>query len=240
MGLKLNNMKLSLTFFVLFFYQICICQHQAKIKYIYPDYLQINNKSVRELSKQEAILDKINKSTEKLVFELIFDGNKSVFRVENKLDLDSEPNITSRIANSLPKTFLDFENKTIYNLLKIGSQTFFIREDSKINWQIQDETKSIFGYKCRKAVIVDDIEKNIITEAWFTTEIPLNIGPSEFYGLPGLILSVKNYNSNGEVFSGFEVLDIDLSKQKKIILPNLKSITRQEFEEIIDSSRSRF
>jgi len=232
-------MKLYLSFFVLFVSYVGLSQSQAKIKYVYPDYIQMSKNSTKKLSKQESILDNIAKSTEKIVFELIFDGNVSVFRVEDKLDLDSEPNLTSKIANSLPKTFVDFKTKTSYSLLILGKETFFIKENSNKDWQIKNSTKSIYGYKCRKAVIIDDIDKNIVTEAWFTTEIPLNIGPSNYHGLPGLIISLKNYNSQGEVYSGFEVLDVDLSKQSKVIIPNILSITRVEFDEIVNKEFKR-
>lgn len=36
------------------------------------------------------------------------------------------------------------------------------------------------------------IEKEVVVEAWYTPEVPINHGPSEYWGLPGLILAVSD------------------------------------------------
>lgn len=56
-------------------------------------------------------------------------------------------------------------------------------------WQMTEETDTVFGYLCQKAVI-DYGGRNY--SAWFTTEIPINDGPWKFHSLPGLILKVSD------------------------------------------------
>lgn len=56
-------------------------------------------------------------------------------------------------------------------------------------WSILDEKKDILGYTCRKAECTFRGRKYI---AWFTTEIPVSNGPWKFWGLPGLILEVRD------------------------------------------------
>jgi len=68
---------------------------------------------------------------------------------------------------------------------------------SVLNWEITDEEKEINGYKVRKAVtdsyfLLDDPLDDFYGKAiaWFTTEIPIPVGPARYYGLPGLIVEL--------------------------------------------------
>ena len=60
-----------------------------------------------------------------------------------------------------------------------------------IRWSLCDEYKSILGYKCQKATCSFRGRSYI---AWYTSDIPLKMGPYKFSGLPGLILSISDTN----------------------------------------------
>lgn len=85
--------------------------------------------------------------------------------------------------------YKDFESNKILCELSDGIDVYQINDKLfDWNWQISNETKEIAGYTCRKAT------SNLMGyyfEAWYTDEIPINIGPEKFDGLPGLILYVK-------------------------------------------------
>lgn len=57
----------------------------------------------------------------------------------------------------------------------------------KIEWQICDSISTISGYNAQMATC-HFRGRNYV--AWFTTEIPVPLGPWKFSGLPGLIISV--------------------------------------------------
>lgn len=74
-----------------------------------------------------------------------------------------------------------------------------IEFESKINWELINESKIIDGYKCFKAVatLVDySFMKNPSSEvtAWYCPEIPINLGPKRLNGLPGLIFESNERN----------------------------------------------
>ena len=87
-----------------------------------------------------------------------------------------------------------------------------------IDWELGSESKEVGGYTCFKATAVvpkeslkwfnfswsdlaspsEATEKDIKlsqVEAWYTMQIPLQHGPAEFWGLPGLILEVSTENT---------------------------------------------
>ncbi len=60
-------------------------------------------------------------------------------------------------------------------------------------WTLLPDTTRILGFLCYKATckaaILDTKIRNYTV--WYTPEIPTPVGPSKFYGLPGLILGVE-------------------------------------------------
>lgn len=83
------------------------------------------------------------------------------------------------IVRSLP------ENKILY-YDKVGLEKYFYEEIMPDwNWEIGDSTKTILGYEC--LVATTDFHGRRWT-VWFTTDIPLGVGPWKLGGLPGLIL----------------------------------------------------
>jgi GLPGLI family protein len=58
-----------------------------------------------------------------------------------------------------------------------------------MNWTIEPETAVFFDYPCQKASLRF---RGRNYEAWFAPQIPINDGPWKFFGLPGLILKVKD------------------------------------------------
>lgn len=74
-------------------------------------------------------------------------------------------------------------------------ETMFCYEENKpeLNWRIHNNRKVIANYPCQNATVRF---RGRNYEAWFTTEIPISVGPYKFGGLPGLILKIQDSNQN--------------------------------------------
>lgn len=91
-----------------------------------------------------------------------------------------------------------------------------------IEWKILDETKIVNGYTVQKATTQSynypkDSSSNFgIATAWFTTEIPVSIGPYRYHGLPGLILelSFERYGAT------YKATNIDFDTP--VVIPEIK------------------
>ncbi len=59
----------------------------------------------------------------------------------------------------------------------------------RFNWQITDEKEEVLGYSCRKATTSYGGREWTV---FFTTEIPVSLGPWKLSGLPGLILKAED------------------------------------------------
>lgn len=77
----------------------------------------------------------------------------------------------------------------IYLLTSVGSNSYKVKEDRNIEWQIQNETKTINDFNVQKATTNFAGRK---WTAWFTAEVPFSDGPYKFSGLPGLIVQLED------------------------------------------------
>jgi GLPGLI family protein len=105
----------------------------------------------------------------------------------------------------------------------------FLVVDTLFNykWQITNEADTILGLKCFKSTC--QIPIGVVT-AWFCPDIPVNDGPLQYGGLPGLILKLDAQNN---VITATGIQQID-DKQFGIEKPkNGKRISRKKFDELM-------
>ncbi|MAO10673.1 MAG: hypothetical protein CMC07_07280 [Flavobacteriaceae bacterium] len=84
------------------------------------------------------------------------------------------------------------ENLFILNFTIAGNSTTIKDNIPTYNWSLQDGTKSIAGYSCKKATTTTTRlgRKQTIT-AWYCEDVPIQVGPIDYNGLPGLILQLE-------------------------------------------------
>lgn len=169
---------------------------------------------------------------------LAFNANKSLFKNgEEKTEPEemshSEGDMQFNIKMVQPdnRLFLDIENGKITESTEFFGRFFLIEEAlPERDWKFAKDKKMILGYECYKAYLVDTART---VEVWYTPQIPVPVGPSEFNGLPGAILEVNI--DNGERSYLAVAVKTGEPEAKKIEKPSKgKSVTREEFKKIRD------
>lgn len=153
---------------------------------------------------------------------LSFNNLEASFLEEEKIDAISGATDSWGGYFSRGDHYKNISDQKLVQSQEFYGKRFLVKDDLyKINWTMGTETKKIGEYTCYKAKAFipsaelswydfswSDLapstgkegdekveEKLTIVEAWYTPQIPVNQGPAEFWGLPGLILEVSSDNT---------------------------------------------
>lgn len=160
-------------------------------------------------------------------FELLFANNQSLYQF---LPSATEEQNTFAAGGQVIQVRGGNNDVVYYNLDKgttVAQRDFmdneFIVADTirRFNWKLTDETKKVMNYTVRKAITTrvnpsmrmsmengemkrTEVLDTVPVAAWFTTDIPVSVGP-EFAGqLPGAILEL-DINNGQQVYKATEV-----------------------------------
>ncbi len=150
------------------------------------------------------------------------------------------------VVDSLPKLNwkLEQETKQIggYNCYKAtavkqASKTDFRNFRPKNNGEKKEEVKKTSDGTKTNFADNFEIPKEIVVTAWYTTEIPINQGPENYWGLPGLILEINDGTTT--ILCSKIVLN---SKDKVEIKPSKKGkvISQKEYDETVIKKMEEF
>ena len=186
--------------------------------------------------------------------ELTYDGMKSVYRDSDENENDeidmSNDEGTFQIKIKRDDTediyFTDLSNKQILHQTGFMGKEFLIQEKpKKLNWKITGDRIKYLGYVCQKATLIENsneededgnpVEQDIV--AWFTSELPVPVGPGHYSQLPGAVLMVSVNDGKREIKATEVILSEDAVES--ITPPNKgKKVSRDEYEQIVAEKRA--
>jgi GLPGLI family protein len=134
---------------------------------------------------------------EPYIFKFNKEGSVYLHHQEHK-EFKSPQGYDVTLDRNFNNWYLDNKTKQVTEQIKQKDGTLLqaTYTPEPIVWEIQTETKKIAGYTVQKAIAKDhymrnrgdfDVEDAI---AWFAIDLPINSGPEQFWGLPGLILEL--------------------------------------------------
>lgn len=155
------------------------------------------------------------------------------------------------------------ENAMLYK--NIGSQSYteeedlmgkaFLVQDSlrTYDWELTGSTKKIGDYEVQEAKYsrivnskrfsmgmeeMETTKDTVFVTAWFAPQIPVSHGPSDFWGLPGLILELQNegmtYIADRIVLNPSEPVAIEVPKKgQKISSVEYRALADEKMQEMM-------
>jgi len=149
-------------------------------------------------------------------FELTFGNNQSLWKQGEQEADDDGPSfggegvqIRMVVAGANDVLYTNLETGKKVEKRELFEKSFIIDDTiSTLKWKMTGETKTILGLPCMKATASNirkrtlmnmdngkierkEIEDTANIVAWFTSSIPVSVGPAEYQGqLPGLILEM--------------------------------------------------
>jgi GLPGLI family protein len=106
------------------------------------------------------------------------------------------------------------------------------KEEVKQEETKTEQTKTEEKKEDRNTNFMDqwEVPKEIVVTAWYTPDIPINQGPENYWGLPGLILEV----SDGKTVILCSKIVINPKEKKEIKVPKKgKLVTQSEYDKIV-------
>lgn len=202
---------------------------------------------LRQQSQQEYILN--------------FNRNESTYKKNETLaaPVPSRGSITITISDGSDVRYKNLKEQRFTNQTEVYGKQFLIKDSLKgQKWELLNETKNIGQYTCFKAQYKEEVEVRKFTEengmesvteekvttAWYTPQIPISNGPSNFSGLPGLILEINDGKltliCSQISINPDNVIAIDEPKKGKVVTQQeFNEIISKKSEEMMDQMRSR-
>ena len=186
-------------------------------------------------------------------FELLFANNQSLWQYLPTAANESGGDISAgggafvmRMPMGMNEiAFFDLVNGTRVDQREVMERNYIISDSiKKLSWKLSGDTKSILGYNCYKATSTRISTRSMMTMengemkrtpvqdtsaiiAWFTTDIPVPVGPEYQGQLPGAVLELDI--ANGQTV--YKALEISAKvTTSKIKAPKEgKKVTADEF-----------
>lgn len=200
---------------------------------------------------QQAMIKQMLNQYLKKEYTLTFSKTESIYKEVEQLQQGGFPgmDIFGTVMGTGGIFYKQVKDSRETRQLEFFGKQFLIKDSlESFDWKLGKESKTIGSYTCFKATAeIEVVEKSINTNAdteeveeneekkmvtltaWYTPQIPVNQGPDEYWGLPGLIMEVNNGST---VYLCSQVV-LNLKEKVEIKEPaNGEEVTKEEFKEI--------
>jgi len=269
--MKSNLIKTSITclLLVVSFFTFAQKAFQGKAYYETKTTLDMSNFGRPGMSDDQKtqMADRMRSMLDK-TYILTFNQTESIYKEEAKPD--AQASWGGRFGAMMGNSTGGPQYKNVKDQLLLQEKDLFGKEflikDSlpKLDWKMASETKQIGQYTCFKATLTKTVDaaafggfgrppadsekeiaptKEIEIVAWYTLQIPVNQGPDDYWGLPGLILEViadKTTILCSKIVLNPEEKDVIEvpSKGKEITKEDYNVIQKKKMDEMRENFRS--
>lgn len=151
-------------------------------------------------------------------YNLYFNQQKTVYKFGREASQSTQKIPEWLVDNDTEDiAYNDLENKKTISQKTIFETTFLIDDSiNNINWRLTNDTRTIAGIECRKAIGI--IFDSVYVIAFYTDLITTSGGPVSFNGLPGMILGIAVPRINTTWFA--TKVELETISQSMLVAPN--------------------
>ncbi len=172
--------------------------------------------------------------------ELVFNASESLYQTTNQeepedIEMESDDGsmqIKFKMGEDTPEIiYTNLGEKSIRHQQGFMGRTFLIAGDQiPFKWKVTNEKVRFLDYECIKATTEDPEGKSVV--AWFTPQIPVQVGPDLFGGLPGAILMLSIDDGQQEIMASA----VNLGELEEAIKAPKegKKVSAEEFDKIVE------
>jgi GLPGLI family protein len=182
---------------------------------------QMQDPNIREMIFKR--LEENSKSSMVLMF------NQDVSSYKLFESQGSDPRVKSLGEGTGKSYFKDLPKHSYASQTDIMGKPFLVSDVlKKIDWKLTGEGKQFNKMNCQKATAT--VGKYDV-EAWFALEIPVSSGPANYWGLPGLIVELKE--KGGKTFTFKDFKDEKPTNEQLMMPTEGKKVSQKEYDEIL-------
>ena len=191
-------------------------EFQGKAYYFSKSKMELGAWGARMSEAQKKQIQERLKNRLEKTYVLTFNKSESLFYEEEKVQAISGATDSWGSNFTRGKQYKNVNENRLVQEQEFYGKKFLIKDQLQpIEWKMESESKQIGNYLCFKATAVvptqeltwfnfswgdlnqDENQEIQLTaiEAWYTLQIPIQQGPAEYWGLPGLILEVSAGNT---------------------------------------------
>lgn len=173
---------------------ICLNANAQSVIIRYEERANIENqlKNVTDPETRKRVSAHLSKPTNYLLY---YDNGVSFYIAEPESDKNEELNLKDNdqakkveIGKGSGGVYKNYKtNEYLHEADVLGKKFLVTDQLAKYGWNITTDEKTIGLYKVKKATA--KINGEDVT-AWYTTDLPIQDGPKDYYGLPGLIIEL--------------------------------------------------
>jgi len=134
-----------------------------------------------------------------------------------------------RGRKSQEKRFVDLSTNSVVATRDLMGKKFLVTgKPEKYKWKMTGKNKQVGSYLCQEATWQDSTTQIV---AWFTPMIPVQAGPGDYTGLPGVILHMNINDGEREITA----TDVQLGEVGSSILvapTEGKEVSQEEWSKI--------
>jgi Protein of unknown function (Porph_ging). len=234
-----------------------IVTYEEIAKAALPDLSHIDNPQVRA-AVESSMKDRVKDMSK--TAQLLVNNEVSIYKIR-ATQADSKKVASGNISGSMTTQSISATHtiyKNRHDKLRLSQASgldkkeYLIEEPlTEYEWKIGKKKKMLSDYQCIEASTKTGSGTKIT--AWYTPDIPVNDGPSAYWGLPGLILYV-DINNGSRIFSctGIEQTDnlpeievpsegekVSRAQYTKIVTEEMQNLQNKSSEERGENSVRR-